>query len=214
MKWLPFRSPAEQAAAAEPTIKHLRGGGLIAYPTETVYGLGAALQEPALEHLAEFKGERAEKSFLLIVGERAHARGLHWTPAAERLADCFWPGPLTLALKPADPYPARVVSPAGTVAIRWTSHEGMQRLLSSLGEPITSTSANEPGSPPALTPEAVRELVTRRGLAVSLLLLDGGQLSPSAPSTLVDCSAPVPRVVRAGAIPVDELKRCVHDLQS
>ncbi|MGH8434849.1 MAG: L-threonylcarbamoyladenylate synthase [Pseudomonas sp.] len=215
MRSLPFRTPSEQAAAAGPAIDHLRAGGLIAYPTETVYGFGAALVDSALDRLAEFKGDRAEKSFLLIVGERAHAPGLHWTPAAEKLAGCFWPGPLTLALRcDSASYPARVVSAAGTVAVRWTSHQGMRRLLSRLGEPITSTSANQPGLAPSLTPASVRELVTRTGLAISLLLLDGGELAPSAPSTLVDCSAQVPRVLRAGAITFDELKRCVHDIQA
>lgn len=215
MKSLPFRTTEEQQTAVAATGAHLRAGGLLVYPTETVYGLGCALQAPALEQLAHVKQRPAEKSFLLLIGERAHAPGLRWTPAARHLADAFWPGPLTLALKlDTGEYPPQVVGPAGTVAVRQTPHAGLQLLLRSIGAPITSTSANLPGQPPALDSASVRRWLTEVDMATRFLLLDGGSLEPSAPSTLVDCSESVPRLVRAGAIPLEELKRCVHDLRT
>jgi tRNA threonylcarbamoyl adenosine modification protein (Sua5/YciO/YrdC/YwlC family) len=214
MKSVSFHSTTEQEQATSLAVAHLRQGGILGYPTETVYGLGCILEEAPLDALAKLKGGRAEKSFLLLVSGLAQVPHLQWTEAAHRLAAAFWPGPLTLALR-ADQtrYPPRVLSESGTVAIRQTSHDGIRRLIQALGQPITSTSANLPGQPPATDALELASLL--KGLAAEdTLILDAGPLTPSPPSTLVDCSGPAPRLVREGAISVESLKRCVHDLRT
>jgi L-threonylcarbamoyladenylate synthase len=212
---LPFCTAAEQEAAATPAVVHLRAGGLLAHPTETVYGLGCTLDIDPLERLARIKGGRSEKAFLLLVADPAHAPGLCWTEAAHRLTAAFWPGPLTVALKAeGSVYPAHVLGPGRTVALRRPGHAGLQRLLHQLAAPITSTSANRPGEKPLLTAGEVRNWLTGPEANASFLLLDAGTLTPSAPSTLVDCSEPVPRLARPGAISFDDLKRVVHELRT
>ncbi|HSL69583.1 MAG TPA: L-threonylcarbamoyladenylate synthase [Longimicrobiales bacterium] len=203
---LPFCDQPDFDRAIPQAAAHLRAGGILGYPTETVYGLGCVLEPAALERLAQLKGGRTEKSFLLVLGTPDQAEGLIWTPAARKLAAAFWPGPLTLALPArSGRYPDRVVSAAGTVAIRVTAHSGVRQLLIYLGEPVSSTSANLPGREPASTAAEVAELLTGATDA-DTLILDAGRLPPAAPSTVVDCSETVPRIVRQGAIPYEALK--------
>jgi len=98
------------------------------------------------------------------------------------------------------------------VAVRWTPHPGLQRLLAAHGEPITSTSANRPGVPPAVSASEIADQwpeAIRRGV---LHVLDGGRLAPSPPSTVVDCTGRRPRVIRPGVLSAGELRRCVPDL--
>jgi L-threonylcarbamoyladenylate synthase len=200
MTALSFQTDQDFKQAIPRVLDHLWAGGLLAYPTETVYGLGCLLQPQALQQLAGLKGGRQQKPFLMLIGSPDHAPGLVWTTAARILAKNFWPGPLTLALRTTDPrYLPPVVSADQTVAIRLSPHPGLQRLLQELGEPLTSTSANLPGSAPATAVAELRTLLT-------------GQLTPKPPSTLVDCSVEPPRVVRVGAVPVEELRRFVHEL--
>jgi L-threonylcarbamoyladenylate synthase len=212
MNALSFQTAEDFTRSIPRVLDHLWGGGLLAYPTETVYGLGCLLQPHPLQQLAELKGGREGKPFLMLIGSPDHAPGLVWTTAAGALAEHFWPGPLTLALRTTDPrYPPQVVSPEQTVALRVSPHPGLQLLLQQLGEPLTSTSANLPGSPPATTVAELRLLLTNAPVARTLIL-DGGQLTPRPPSTLVDCSVEPPRVLRPGAVPIEELRRFVHEL--
>jgi L-threonylcarbamoyladenylate synthase len=214
MTTLPFQSEHDVERALPGVVEHLRSGGLLAYPTETVYGIGCLLRADALEELAAFKGGREHKSFLLLIASPAQAENLIWTPAALKLSAAFWPGPLTLAL-PARPetYPARVVSSNGTVAVRVTPHPGLQRLLQRLEQPITSSSANLPGTAPATSLRQVEALLTNAAEARTLIL-DGGTLPPALPSTVVDCSVDPPRVARHGAVTVEELRRVLHELDA
>jgi L-threonylcarbamoyladenylate synthase len=210
---VPFTSPAEQRAAIPDVIAHLRAGGLIACPTETVYGFGCALRDRALERLAGVKRRTAGKPFLLLIPDALALAGVEWTDEATALAAAFWPGPLTLALR-AKPgaFPAPVVSADGTVAVRATSHTGMRMLLAAMAEPITSTSANAPGGTPARSIAQAGALLGQLVDAPAVLLLDGGTLPPSRPSTIVDASVRPPRLVREGAIHSDELAEIVHGI--
>jgi L-threonylcarbamoyladenylate synthase len=214
MKVLPFRTMAECQAAAVPALAHLQGGGILGYPTETVYGLGCALADAPLERLAALKGGRSEKSFLLLVGSVDQIEDVTWTPSARKLAAAFWPGPLTIALQAdATRFPARVLGSNDTVAVRLTGHAVMRQLLDAFGQPITSTSANLPGQPPARNAQEVASVLT--GLDdLGSLILDAGLLPPAAPSTLVDCSVEPPRLIRAGAITLEALTRIVHDVRA
>jgi L-threonylcarbamoyladenylate synthase len=214
MKSVPFQTTADQERATPIASAHLQAQGILGYPTETVYGLGCVLEERPLEALANLKGGRAEKSFLLLISAVDQVAHLTWTESARKLAAAFWPGPLTIALR-ADParFPGRVLSDSGTVAVRLTGHAGMRRVIEKLRQPITSTSANLPGATPATTAADVASVLDSLA-GVDTLILDAGTLKQSAPSTLVDCSGKAPRIVREGAIPREALERCVHDLQS
>ncbi|HEX7090627.1 MAG TPA: L-threonylcarbamoyladenylate synthase [Longimicrobiales bacterium] len=210
---VPFRDAAERERAAERVAEHLRAGGLIAYPTETVYGFGCALVESALERLADLKGRGADQPFLLLVRGAEETPGLAWTDAARRLAAAFWPGPLTLALR-AEPgaYPARVVSAEGTVAVRASPHPAVWALLDALDAPLTSTSVNLPGSRPARSAAEAAAVIRALNAPPELWLLDGGTLPASPPSTIVTCAGERPRVLRVGAIGVDALRTVVEGI--
>jgi len=207
---IPFRTDAEVDAAAPLVAKHLGAGKLLAYPTETVYGLGSTVEPDAVERLARLKGRASGKPFLLLVDgmEMLAAAGLVLGPQARGLAREFWPGPLTLVLRGGEGrLPDRLRGPEGGIAVRWTSHRGIARLLHHLERPLTSTSANLPGRPAAPGPEAIAQYFPEAVESGDLLILDGGVLGNVPPSTLVDCTGSLPRLVREGAIPRDELRR-------
>lgn len=215
LRAVPFWSPAEVEASLRDTIRHLGERGVLAYPTETVYGFGTAVDRDSVAQLVRMKSRPAGKPFLLLISDPAQlARlDLHLSTAAAHLAARFWPGPLTLVLPGGDQrVPDRLRGPEGGIAVRWTPHEGLQRLLQAYGEPITSTSANRPGVPPAL---ASGEILAQwpeeisRGL---LRVLDGGRLAPSPPSTVVDCTGRRPRVIRPGVLSASCLRETVPDL--
>ena len=212
---VPFWSPEEIAASLRESLVHLQGGGVLAYPTETVYGFGTAIDHESVETLVRLKSRPPFKPFLLLVaGSDMLARlGLHLTPSASRLAARHWPGPLTLVLPGGERrVPDRLRGPEGGIAVRWTPHEGLSRLIRSYGDAITSTSANRPGVPPA---ESAGEIVAQWPDAVHrgiLRVLDGGRIPPSPPSTVVDCTGRVPRVIRPGAIPAAVLRESSPDL--
>lgn len=212
---VPFWSPAEIDAALGPVIAHLQAGRVLAYPTETVYGFGGAVDHDAVEQLVALKGRPPGKPFLLLVAstEMLAKLDLRLTPRAAHLAARHWPGPLTLVLPGGEGrIPARLRGPEGGVAVRWTSHPGIARLLQAYGDPITSTSANRPGVAPAV---AATEVLEQWGDAIGrgrLMVLDGGRLTESPPSTVVDCTGARPRVIRPGAIPAATLRESVPDL--
>ncbi len=212
---VPFWSPAEIEGAVREVIRHLDEHRVLAYPTETVYGFGTAVDHASVESLVRMKGRPPGKPFLLLIGDPSQiARlDLHLPAYAAQLAARFWPGPLTLVLRGGDRrVPARLRGPEGGVAVRWTPHVGLQRLLAAYGEPITSTSANRPGVPPAMTAAEIAAQwpdEIHRGL---LHVLDGGRLSPSQPSTVVDCSGRRPRVIRPGVLLASQLRECVAEV--
>lgn len=207
---LPFRTPAEIGAALPAVTAHLAADRLLAYPTETVYGLGSAPTVPALEALSRLKGRAPGKPFLLLVSGRPMAErwGLVFTPSARALSAAFWPGPLTLVLRGGEGrLPDELRGREGGIAVRHTSHRGIERLVATSDRPLTSTSANRPGGPPAPGADRLLELFRAPVDEGLLLVLDGGVLGNVPPSTLVDCTGPVPRMVREGAIPRGELRR-------
>jgi L-threonylcarbamoyladenylate synthase len=206
---LPFRTDAEAEAAIPQVTAHLRQGGLLGYPTETVYGLGSRAVAGDLEALAAIKGRPPKKPFLLLVASRpmAESYGLVFSAAARVLADEFWPGPLTLVLRGGEGrLPDALRGPEGGVAVRVTSHDRIRRMIAVLGAPLTSTSANRPGGRPAPGVEGLYDLFRDAVDDGSLLLLDGGVLGDVPPSTLVDCTVVPSRIIREGAIPREELR--------
>lgn len=212
---LPFRTPAEADRALPAVTAHLAASRILAYPTETVYGLGSAPTAAALDALSVMKGRPKDKPFLLLVSGRAMAEewGLVFPPAARALSDAFWPGPLTLVLPGGEGrLPDALRGPEGGIAVRHTSHPLVARLVAGLGQPLTSTSANRPRQPPAPGPEAIAEVFADEVRAGDLLILDGGSLGNVPPSTVVDCTRPLPALIREGALPRAELRRAVGSL--
>lgn len=209
-----FRTAADVEASLPRVLDHLRAGGVIVYPTETVYGFGCALRTPGLERLAALKRRTGGKPFLLLVAVPDHAGPLVWTDAGRRLAAAFWPGPLTIALTTErGTFPDQVRASDGTVAVRATSHPGVRRLLQAFAEPITSSSANAPGEPAANDAMTAARAYARLG-GRDALVLDGGPLPPSAPSTVIDASVAPPRVVRVGAIGMEELRTAIGEVDA
>lgn len=214
---LPFRTESQRRRALPEVARHLRDDGLVAYPTETVYGFGCALRRVPLERLRRIKRGSSGKAFLVLVGGQEDAAELAWSPAARMLATAFWPGALTLVLPvppgarlAGAPPPPEVIGPGGSIALRSSPHAGARAVVEAAGGAVTSTSANAPGERPAsLAADALRaaERLTRDGDGDPFLVLDGGALPQSAPSTLVECGPDGPRVLRTGAISLRELRR-------
>jgi L-threonylcarbamoyladenylate synthase len=210
---LRFDADAAVRAALPAVVSHLKGGGLLAYPTETVYGFGSRARVDDVRALSALKGRRPDKPFLLLISDRsmAEAQGLAFNAAADALARAFWPGPLTIVL-PGGKLPDELRGPEGGIAVRWTSHRDIARLIAALGEPLTSTSANLPGRAPAPGADAIVRDFAAAVSAGTLLVLDGGVLGNRPPSTVVDCTRPMTRLIRDGAITVAELRRAAGRL--
>lgn len=212
---VPFWSAEEIEASLQETIAHLNQRRVLAYPTETVYGFGGGADYESVRNLVALKSRPRGKPFLLLVAgvDMLSRLDLRLTHAASSLAARFWPGPLTLVLPGGDRrVPPELRGPEGGVAVRWTSHPALGRLIRAYGDPITSTSANRPGSPPADSAATILrdwwDAVARGQLRV----LDGGTLEPSEPSTVVDCMGARPRVIRPGAIPSETLRQAAPTL--
>ena len=180
-------------------VSALRRGEVVAYPTETFYGLGVdALDELALARLRHLKG-RDEKAISVLVdgGEMLERLCLPAPPLARELMRRHWPGALTLVLPAREGVPAALVSD-GCIAVRHSSHPTAQALVAGLGNPLTTTSANRAGEPPATTPEAVDEIFAGR-----CRVLYAGATPGGAPSTLVRVRGEKLEILRRGAIDID-----------
>ena len=212
---VPFWSPAEIAAAIPATIAHLAAHRVLAYPTETVYGLGSAIDSASVDALLATKRRAQGKPFLVLVAASPMIErlGLRLTRSATILAARFWPGPLTLVLPGGERrVPDALRGPEGGIAVRWTPHPALQQLITAYGDAITSTSANQPGAPPAATASEIVASWSAEVRAGRLRVLDAGTLAPSAPSTVVDCTGRAPRVIRPGAVSAATLREAAADL--
>lgn len=191
----------------------LRGGGLVAFPTETVYGLGAlALDERALARVFEAKGRPTHHPLIAHVGDEGQARALaaSWPDAAARLARAFWPGPLTLVVERAAHVPAAVAGGTSSIAVRVPSHSVALALLATLGAPVAAPSANRyQGLSPTTAAHVVKELGDRVDL-----VLDAGPCDAGIESTVVDVRGKPPRVLRHGAADLAALRNLLPDLQA
>jgi L-threonylcarbamoyladenylate synthase len=187
---------AEGRAAA---IAILRGGGVVALPTDTVYGIGAALDAPGgIERLFQAKQRPPDRAITLLLDDAAQAATIGMMgPAASALATAFWPGGLTVVVpQRADvPLPAVLTGGAATVGLRVPDHDAPRALAAAVG-PLPVTSANVSGLPEARDAD---EILDQLGDAVDLIL-DGGPAHGGPPSTVVDCTGEMPVILRAGAI--------------
>ena len=212
---IPFWSAEEVDAAIRPALAHIEARRVLAYPTETVYGFGGGIDRESVDALVRLKQRPFGKPFLLLIAgpEMIERLDLRLPAYAANLVARHWPGPLTLVLSGGEHrVPERLRGPEGGVAVRWTSHSAMAHLIRVHGEAITSTSANRPGVPPAMS---AAEILSQWPDAVArgeLCVLDGGRLTPSMPSTVLDCTGRRPRVIRRGEIPASTLRESVPNL--
>ena len=193
---------AEQIKVA---VDILRTGGLVAYPTDTVYGLAAVpTDDAAVEKLFAAKQRRPDQPMpLLIASPRDLALVAADVPeVAQNLIRDFWPGGLTIVLRRAPHYRSKAIT-GDTVGVRVPDHDVPRELVRLLGSPITGTSANIAGGPEPLSADDVR---SQLGDRVDYII-DGGRCPGGTPSTVVDCTTDPPRIIRAGAISREELVR-------
>lgn len=195
-------SPIEPLVAA--ACQALQTGGIVLHPTATVYGFGTLLEGPGLDSLGSAK-KRGAKGFVILIPE-------DWTterllgPLGSRLAERFWPGPLTLIVSDPNGYfPDTVKAEDGSAAVRVPGHPLTRALLRKLKKPITSSSVNHAGE--AATSDAAQALRVASELGMAVVLLDGGTLPGGMPSTLLDVRSGEVRVVREGAVPTEEITR-------
>lgn len=199
-----IRVSSENGQVSRRAISALQQGLVIVYPTDTVYGLGCRIDnESAVQRVFDIKRRPPTEPLPVLLADPAqldaYVRAVH--PAARRLINRFWPGALTLIFQRSERVPPAVTGGGDTVAVRVPAHPVPRALVRAIGVPIVGTSANSHGRPAPLTAQlAVYDL----GDAVDLVL-DGGRAPLGRESTVVDCTANVPRVVREGAIPARDL---------
>ena len=190
--------------ALAPAADVLRTGGLVAFPTETVYGLGAnALDPRAVARIFAAKGRPADNPVIIHTpdAETAWRVTTGPTPLAVRLAERFWPGPLTLVLDAAPGLPRAATAGLSSVAVRVPDHEVAQALLRAAGVPVAAPSANRSGRP---SPTTAAHVLSDLGDAVDVLV-DGGPCRVGVESTVVDARGDVPVVLREGGITREQL---------
>lgn len=181
----------------------LHRGGLVAFPTETVYGLGAdATDAQAVRRIFVAKGRPADNPLIVHVAEPSEAErfGL-MTALGARLIARFWPGPLTVVLRARPDVPLQTRGGLPTVALRCPDHALARDLIRAAGHPLAAPSANVSGRPSPTTAEAVLADLDGRIEAV----LDGGPCARGIESTVVDCTGQEPRLLRLGALPAEDL---------
>jgi L-threonylcarbamoyladenylate synthase len=183
----------------------IRRGGVVAIPTDTLYGLAVdPFDAAAVRRLYAIKGREAERAIPLVAADVAQAVGqLGQLPAlVTRLAERFWPGPLTLLVRAPARLAPEVTGGTGRVGVRVPAHDVARGLCRTFGGLLSATSANFTGFPPSNDPEAVASALAH----VVDLMLDAGRTPGGPPSTILDASGSTPLLVRAGAISWEEIQ--------
>lgn len=203
--------PAGDPAAIARAAAVIRAGGLVAFPTETVYGLGAdALDPAAVRSIFAAKGRPADNPLIVHVPDAAAARPLvaAMSPAAERLA-ALWPGPLALVLPRAAAVPDVTTAGQPTVALRVPAHPAALALLRACGRPLAAPSANRSGRP---SPTSAAHVLADLAGEVDVIL-DGGAATVGLESTVVDLTRAPPLVLRVGGTPVEALRAAIGPVE-
>jgi len=187
--------------------KLLRKGKLVAYPTDTVYGLGAdPFNVKAVENLLKVKKRKRELGLPILVSDESVARRIaEFTPEADLLSKKFWPGALTLVLKTRIKIPRIVTGDKDNIAVRMPSHKVPQLLAMCLDGVLIGTSANISGEPPALNAQQVQEQI---GSSIDMIIDGGGSLSDQ-PSTIIDLTQKPPVILREGKISHQSLEKLI-----
>lgn len=186
----------------------LKKGGLVAFPTETVYGLGAdALNEEAARKIYAAKGRPSDNPLIAHIAKKEDIEPLvrEIPEAGKKLMDAFWPGPLTLIFPKSGRVPEGTTGGLDTVAVRMPSDPVARRLIELAGTPVAAPSANTSGRPSPTTAEHVHQDMDGR----IEMIVDGGPVGIGVESTIVDVTGEIPMVLRPGAITMEMLKKCV-----
>jgi len=188
----------------EEAVRSLNSGGVVVFPTDTLYGLGAdVFSLAALQRIFSIKGRRADLALPVLVAglDQVEAVAQPMSAQAQRLAERFWPGPLTLVMRRSPDLPGLVTGGADTVAVRMPGHPVPLELARRLGRPITGTSANRSGQPDLLDLSA---LENQLGNLVDHIIQTGPVPAGTA-STIVNVTGDTPQLLRGGAISLEEI---------
>lgn len=199
-------SDAPEPEAIQRAARILRQGGLVAFPTETVYGLGAdALLPSAVERIFAVKGRPADNPLIVHIARPADLREIarEIPDCAARLIEAFWPGPLTLVLPKSPRVPLITTGGLETVAVRMPDHPVALRLIEAVGDPIAAPSANLSGRP---SPTAAEHVLDDLGGRIEMIL-DAGPTSVGVESTVLDLTASPPVILRPGGVTLEQLER-------
>ena len=210
-RYFTISDPARSGAAVEQAAEILRRGGLLAIPTETVYGLGAdGLNAEAVRHIFEAKGRPQDNPLILHIPEAGWlARYCKDVPeTAYRLAERFWPGPLTMILPKADCVPLVTTGGLETVGMRCPDHAVTRAIIAAAGVPVAAPSANTSGRPSCTTAAHVREDMDGKIDGV----VDGGPCRVGVESTIIDLTCTPPRLLRPGGLPLEELRAVLGEV--
>jgi L-threonylcarbamoyladenylate synthase len=204
------RSLADRDRGIAAAVEAVKNGELVVLPTDTVYGVGADAFTPyAVTALLNAKGRDRQMPPPVLVGSRHTLDGLVFSlpPVARELVEAFWPGALTIVVEHSPSLQWDIGDTAGTVAVRMPLHPVALEVLRETG-PMAVSSANKTGQPAAVTAEEAREQL---GYAVRTYL-EAGPCPEPVPSTIIDVTGEVPRLLRAGAIPLEKLRDVVPDI--
>ncbi len=206
----PANSSSQDARADDiaAAVRLLRAGGVVAVPTDTLYGLAAsAFHVRGVERVYRIKGRSAAMALPLLLADPDDVAlcAADVSRVALILAERFWPGPLTLVLRRSAVIPDAVTGGADTVALRVPDHPVPRALARGLGAPITGTSANRTGGPAPTTAGAVAAVL---GDDVDQII-DAGECPGGVASTVLDLTGPTPVLVRAGAVPLGQVERVI-----
>ena len=211
-KFLNIDLLSDSEADLDLAVTHVRGEGVIAYPTETVYGFGSLPTTKGVSRVQALKRRTREKPLIILTPTAEEVAGLAWNDEAHLLGSAFWPGALTLVLHDSRSiFPPGIRSESDKVAVRVSSNPIVQRILKKLGAPLTSTSVNYPGELPAKSTSEVVEVV-RRLNGKDIMLIDAGTLPISEPSTIVDCTVKPLEVLRKGKVQISNLAEVIPEL--
>lgn len=203
--------PSDTADALREPARCLAAGGLVVFPTETVYGLGAdALNEAAVRRIFAAKGRPADNPLIVHIWEVSQLNQLvrDIPPVAHKLMDAFWPGPLTLVMKKSVSVPDSVTAGLDTVAIRMPSHPTARKLLKLANVPVAAPSANTSTRPSPTTAQHVAEDLFGK----VDYIIDGGQCEVGLESTVLDVTGAQPVILRPGGISAERLRRVAGKL--
>ena len=210
-RYFTITDPARESAAVGQAAEILRRGGLLAIPTETVYGLGAdGLNEDAVRHIFEAKGRPQDNPLILHIPDAGwltrYCKNVPET--AYRLAERFWPGPLTMILSKADCVPLVTTAGLDTVGMRCPDHAVTRAIIAAAGVPVAAPSANTSGRPSCTSAAHVREDMDGRIDGV----VDGGACRVGVESTIIDLTCTPPRLLRPGGLTLEDLREVLGEV--
>ena len=197
------RISADHPNAIQHAVDVLRNNGLVAFPTDTVYGLAAPVQNiESIERLYMVKGRNNTKAIAVLLGDNDQLTtvAVDLSKSAQKVAQHFWPGPLTMIV-PRHPSLPEILAPLQTIGVRIPDHPVALALLKAAG-PLAVTSANISGADNTMTARQVMKQLKGR----VHLIIDGGRTPGGVPSTVIDCTTPEPEILREGPISLKQLK--------